>query len=126
MTCASVMLDWHGEDRPLALSLVVVVVVVAVDVLAQPKRRQQTTEGVSLSSIPTKKKMGVTKEIIREGDGTNYPKKGQKLSMHYRGTLASNGTQVCVLLLNMLLPCELDRLDGTKGFGRCFHSKDTQ
>ena len=38
--------------------------------------------------------MGVTKEIIREGDGTNFPKKGDKLSMHYKGTLASNGTQV--------------------------------
>ena len=38
--------------------------------------------------------MGVTKEILREGDGTNFPKKGDKLSMHYKGTLASNGTQV--------------------------------
>lgn len=35
--------------------------------------------------------MGVTKDIIREGDGANFPKKGQKLTMHYRGTLASNG-----------------------------------
>ena len=38
--------------------------------------------------------MGVTKDILREGDGENYPKKGDKLTMHYRGTLASNGTQV--------------------------------
>jgi FK506-binding protein 1 len=38
--------------------------------------------------------MGVTKEILREGDGTNFPKKGDKLSMHYKGTLASDGTQV--------------------------------
>lgn len=36
-------------------------------------------------------KMGVTKEVIREGDGTNFPTKGVKLSMHYKGTLASNG-----------------------------------
>jgi hypothetical protein len=38
--------------------------------------------------------MVVTKEIIREGDGTIFPKKGQKLSMHYKGTLASDGTKV--------------------------------
>jgi FK506-binding protein 1 len=38
--------------------------------------------------------MGVTKEIIREGDGTNFPKKGEQLSMHYKGSLASDGTQV--------------------------------
>ncbi|CAB9511417.1 FK506-binding protein 2 [Seminavis robusta] len=37
--------------------------------------------------------MGVTKETIREGDGENFPKKGNKLQMHYKGTLASNGTQ---------------------------------
>ena len=37
--------------------------------------------------------MGVSKEILREGDGQNYPKKGDKLTMHYRGTLASNGKQ---------------------------------
>ena len=35
--------------------------------------------------------MGVTKTILREGDGTTYPSKGQKLTMHYSGTLASNG-----------------------------------
>jgi FKBP-type peptidyl-prolyl cis-trans isomerase len=39
-------------------------------------------------------KMGVTKEILREGDGANYPKKGNKLSMHYSGTLASDGSKV--------------------------------
>jgi FK506-binding protein 1 len=35
--------------------------------------------------------MGVTNETIREGDGENFPKKGNRLSMHYKGTLASNG-----------------------------------
>lgn len=34
--------------------------------------------------------MGVTKETKKAGDGTNYPKKGDKLKMHYTGTL-SNG-----------------------------------
>ena len=37
--------------------------------------------------------MGVTKEILREGDGETFAKKGQKLIMHYKGTLASDGTQ---------------------------------
>jgi len=32
-------------------------------------------------------------DIVREGDGETFPKKGDKLSMHYKGTLASDGTQ---------------------------------
>ncbi|KAL7496052.1 hypothetical protein ACHAWT_004350 [Skeletonema menzelii] len=35
--------------------------------------------------------MGVTKETISAGDGTNFPSPGDKLTMHYHGTLASNG-----------------------------------
>mmetsp|Transcript_44648 Transcript_44648/g.103222 ORF Transcript_44648/g.103222 Transcript_44648/m.103222 type:complete len:110 (-) Transcript_44648:103-432(-) len=35
--------------------------------------------------------MGVTKEVIQAGDGTNFPKKGDKVTMHYTGTLTSNG-----------------------------------
>jgi len=31
-------------------------------------------------------------ETIREGDKTTYPKKGDKLTMHYKGTLASDKT----------------------------------
>lgn len=37
--------------------------------------------------------MGVTKTTIKPGDGENKPKKGDKLSMHYVGTLKSNGTK---------------------------------
>merc|ERR1711981_1253700 len=32
-------------------------------------------------------KMGVTVETITPGDGSTFPKKGDKLSMHYTGTL---------------------------------------
>ncbi|KAJ8609530.1 hypothetical protein MRB53_039088 [Persea americana] len=31
--------------------------------------------------------MGVTKDIISPGDGVNKPKKGDRVSMHYTGTL---------------------------------------
>jgi len=37
--------------------------------------------------------MGVTKEVIREGDGATFPKKGDKLVMHYKGTLAADGSK---------------------------------
>ena len=37
--------------------------------------------------------MGVSKEILRKGDGETYPKKGQTLVMHYKGTLAADGKQ---------------------------------
>eukprot|EP00563_Minutocellus_polymorphus_P018788 CAMPEP_0197716500 /NCGR_PEP_ID=MMETSP1434-20131217/1375_1 /TAXON_ID=265543 /ORGANISM="Minutocellus polymorphus, Strain CCMP3303" /LENGTH=109 /DNA_ID=CAMNT_0043300873 /DNA_START=57 /DNA_END=386 /DNA_ORIENTATION=+ len=37
--------------------------------------------------------MGVTKDIITPGDGKNFPKPGNKLTMHYVGTLASNGNK---------------------------------
>ncbi|TGZ80799.1 FKBP-type peptidyl-prolyl cis-trans isomerase Fkh1 [Ascodesmis nigricans] len=32
--------------------------------------------------------MGVTKETISEGNGTDFPKKGDQVSIHYTGTLA--------------------------------------
>lgn len=37
--------------------------------------------------------MGVEKELISPGDGTTFPKKGDKLQMHYTGTLKSNGNK---------------------------------
>uniref|UniRef100_A0A7S3LEC3 peptidylprolyl isomerase n=2 Tax=Amphora coffeiformis TaxID=265554 RepID=A0A7S3LEC3_9STRA len=37
--------------------------------------------------------MGVIKETIKPGDGATFPQKGDKLSMTYVGTLASDGTQ---------------------------------
>jgi len=36
--------------------------------------------------------MGVTKDIIRDGNGTDYPKKGDTVHIHYDGTL-ENGTK---------------------------------
>ncbi|GAX22770.1 FK506-binding protein 14 [Fistulifera solaris] len=37
--------------------------------------------------------MGVTKTTLKPGDGKTFPKKGDKLMMHYKGTLKSNGKQ---------------------------------
>merc|ERR1719188_1892077 len=31
--------------------------------------------------------MGVTKEVLKPGDGKNFPKPGDTVSMHYTGTL---------------------------------------
>mmetsp|Transcript_22791 Transcript_22791/g.31848 ORF Transcript_22791/g.31848 Transcript_22791/m.31848 type:complete len:109 (+) Transcript_22791:134-460(+) len=36
--------------------------------------------------------MGVTKTTIAPGDGVNFPKRGDKLTMHYTGTL-TNGQE---------------------------------
>jgi len=35
--------------------------------------------------------MGVTKDILSEGDGKTFPKTGDKLQMHYTGTLEIGG-----------------------------------
>lgn len=37
--------------------------------------------------------MGVTKELIKEGDGITYPTQGAELTMHYTGTLVSDGSK---------------------------------
>ncbi|KAJ9122177.1 FK506-binding protein 1 [Naganishia onofrii] len=37
--------------------------------------------------------MGVQVETITPGDGQNFPKKGDTVTMHYVGTLASNGSK---------------------------------
>lgn len=37
--------------------------------------------------------MGVTKTTIEEGDGKTFPQKGDKLKMHYTGTLTEGGKQ---------------------------------
>lgn len=37
--------------------------------------------------------MGVVKKTLQAGDGKTFPKTGDKLTMHYIGTLASNGAK---------------------------------
>lgn len=37
--------------------------------------------------------MGVTVKTTQNGDGVTFPKKGDKLSMHYTGTLKENGSK---------------------------------
>ena len=62
-------------------------------------RQQPTTTQTSGSlsssnlSILSVNRMGVTKEIIKEGDGKTFPKQGDQLTMHYTGTLTDGGKQ---------------------------------
>ncbi|KAI4723526.1 hypothetical protein E4T48_00210 [Aureobasidium sp. EXF-10727] len=37
--------------------------------------------------------MGVTKQIIKQGDGVNFPKNGDNVSMEYTGWLSENGSK---------------------------------
>ncbi|GAX19801.1 FK506-binding protein 1 [Fistulifera solaris] len=37
--------------------------------------------------------MGVTKTTTKPGDGKTFPQTGDQLTMHYHGTLASNGAK---------------------------------
>ena len=53
-----------------------------------------TTKAISMNKIdafanPTEK--AVVVETIRAGDGINFPKNGEKVTVHYTGTLANNG-----------------------------------
>ena len=40
-----------------------------------------------------RERMGVDKAILKEGDGATFPAKGDTLTMHYTGTLASDGSK---------------------------------
>ena len=35
--------------------------------------------------------MGITRDTIKAGDGVNFPKQGDQLTMHYTGTLVDGG-----------------------------------
>ena len=50
------------------------------------------TPGPNAMDITPEKDGGVLKEIIKEGSGES-PLKGDKVSVHYVGTLASDGSQ---------------------------------
>mmetsp|Transcript_7717 Transcript_7717/g.11035 ORF Transcript_7717/g.11035 Transcript_7717/m.11035 type:complete len:113 (-) Transcript_7717:346-684(-) len=56
---------------------------------------QQVSTKASKQFITTNdlRRMGVTVDTIKPGDGTNYPRQGQRLTMHYTGTLKSNGSK---------------------------------
>mmetsp|Transcript_79854 Transcript_79854/g.144120 ORF Transcript_79854/g.144120 Transcript_79854/m.144120 type:complete len:140 (+) Transcript_79854:105-524(+) len=36
---------------------------------------------------------GLTMDVLAEGDGSTFPKAGDKLTMHYTGTLAADGSK---------------------------------
>jgi hypothetical protein len=43
----------------------------------------------------TQARMGVTKDVIAEGNKTDYPKPGDTVSMHYVGTLTDGSKYAC-------------------------------
>ncbi|GAA5826481.1 hypothetical protein JCM11251_002389 [Rhodosporidiobolus azoricus] len=56
--------------------------------------RLLTTRSTALRTFSSSARtMGVTVETISPGDGKNFPKAGDNVSMHYVGTLQSNGSK---------------------------------
>ncbi|KAJ3306783.1 FK506-binding protein 1 [Blyttiomyces sp. JEL0837] len=47
----------------------------------------------SRSFHPSSYCQGVTKEVLKNGDGKTFPRKGDTVTMHYTGTLTSNGSK---------------------------------
>ena len=37
--------------------------------------------------------MGVTRQVLRDGNGSDYPRPGDEVKIHYVGTLESDGKQ---------------------------------
>ena len=54
-------------------------------------RPRQTPQFLRSSFHSTAINMGVTKQIIKQGDGSTYPKNGDNVTMEYTGWLSENG-----------------------------------
>merc|ERR1719387_540332 len=52
---------------------------------------QGATRRLVLGGALGRRGFGVTREVIKAGDGKNFPKKGDTVTMHYTGTLTANG-----------------------------------
>ena len=44
-------------------------------------------------ALQARERQGVTVSTSKPGDGVTFPRTGQKLTMHYTGTLARDGTK---------------------------------
>ncbi len=53
-------------------------------------RRVQQVSQLRVDHAPT---MGVTKDLVKAGDGKAFPKTGDELTMHYTGWLARTETK---------------------------------
>ncbi|MFC9033675.1 FKBP-type peptidyl-prolyl cis-trans isomerase [Streptomyces arboris] len=49
--------------------------------------RRSATAGPPIGDEENEERMGVTKEVVKTGDGTNFPRPGDTVTMHYTGTL---------------------------------------
>lgn len=56
-------------------------------------RPRQTPQFLRNSFHSTAINMGVTKQIIKQGDGVNKPKNGDNVTMEYTGWLEENGAK---------------------------------
>lgn len=42
-------------------------------------------------------RMGVDKQVLRQGDGSTYPQKGQTVTVHYTGRFKSLSSSIIVI-----------------------------
>ena len=50
--------------------------------------------------LSSKRVMGVVKEVLKAGDGVNFPKPGNTVTMHYKGTF-TDGALLRFALLSL-------------------------
>ena len=64
-----------------------------IDAAAAALGVQSTEPAASSTRSPNESGGGVTVESLEAGDGATYPRPGDMLRIHYRGTLCSDGTE---------------------------------
>ena len=90
-----------------------------IDAAAAALGVENTEPGVACTRSPNESG-GVTVESRTAGDGATYPRPGDMLRIHYRGTLCSDGTAPMVaarLRFDSSAPADWGPVSGTEGPG---------